>query len=211
MRKRVAAFVVLAVCSLAFILRMRNPVPTWWDEPVLRFFYGLQAGPLTWTVIITSWLGSVLVLGPLSVVLARRVVRSSRRDAWMLPLAGLGSSFVHLFLKIGFPRARPAIYPAVIQAPGEGTFPSGHAVNVTTFMIVAMLIARRQVPEHARKITIFGSIAIVWVSASRLYLQVHWPSDVLSGIVIGATYALLLELALHGRRATEPVSIAPGS
>jgi membrane-associated phospholipid phosphatase len=200
MRKRVTALVVLFVCAVLFAMRFRsNGGPTLGDEAVLRFFNGVVFVPATIVVKITSWLGSVLFIGPVSVLLACVIVRRSRADAFQLPLAGLGASFVHLFLKISVPRARPQLFPPIINAPGEGTFPSGHAVNVTAFAVTVVFVAMRHWPERARAIVVGSTILIAWVCATRLYLQVHWPSDMLSGVLIGGTWAMFLEVVLHAR------------
>jgi undecaprenyl-diphosphatase len=174
-----------------------NTGPTVGDEAVLRFFHGIVFEPLTSIVKLTSWLGSVFFVGPASVAYARWMVRRSRADAFQLPLAGLGASFVHLFLKILVPRPRPHLFAALVKAPGEGTFPSGHGVNITAFTVAAAFVAARYWPERTRTIAIVSTIVIAWVCATRLYLQVHWPSDVVSGVVIGATWALFLEVVLH--------------
>lgn len=201
MRKRLIALGVLFVCAVLFAIRFsKNNGPTIGDEAVLRFFDSIVSAPLTPIVKVTSWLGSVVFVGPSSVLLARRVVRRSRADAWLLPLAALGASFVHLFLKKTIPRPRPRLFAAIVDAPGEGTFPSGHAVNITAFALAASLVAARVWPERARTIAIVATTAIVWVCATRLYLQVHWPSDVVSGVVIGATWALFLEIVLRAPR-----------
>lgn len=201
MRKRLTALVVLLVCAVLFATRFRkNGGPMPGDEAVLRFFAGVVFEPMTTVVKVTSWLGSIVFVGPVSVLLARRVIRTSRADAFLLPVASIGASFVHLFLKITIPRERPKLFEAIIKAPGEGTFPSGHGVNITAFTIAVALVAARTWPERTRTIAIAAGVVIAWVTATRMYLQVHWPSDCLSGVVIGATWALFLEVVLHSRR-----------
>lgn len=198
MRTKAAVLAGLLVCAVLFAMRFRgNSSAMPGDEAGLRFFHGIVFAPLTTVVAITSWLGSVLVVGPASVLLARAVVRRSRADAFLLPLAGIAASVVHLALKITVPRARPKLFPAIVQAPGEGTFPSGHAVNISAFTIAVALTALRLWPERARLIAVVSTIVIAWVCATRLYLQVHWPSDVVSGVMIGAAWALFLDLVLQ--------------
>lgn len=90
MRKWVIALGVLFVCAVLFAIRFSNDSgPMLGDEAVLRFFDGIVSAPLTPIVNVTSWLGSVAFVGPTSVLVARRVVRRSRADAWQLPLAAL--------------------------------------------------------------------------------------------------------------------------
>jgi undecaprenyl-diphosphatase len=201
MRKKVGALVVLLACAALFAIRFARaggPMPG--DEAVLGFFHRIVFEPLTTLVKVTTWAGSVVFVGPASIVLARRIIRSSRADAFLLTVASIGASFVHLFLKIKLPRARPKLFDALVRAPGEGTFPSGHAVNITAFTVAVAFVAARTWPDKTTKIAVISALVIAWICATRLYLQVHWPSDMLSGVVIGAAWALLLEVVLHRRR-----------
>ncbi len=200
MRKRPAALIVCLVVALAFVLRMRNPAQLSIDAPGLRFFHGLENRFLTGMWNVVSWLGSIVVVGPLSIVLANRVVRWSRRDAWALVLSAIGASLVHSAIKMSLPRPRPRLFPMLGPHPGEGTFPSGHAVNVTATFLSLALVASRVWPRRARTIAYGAALVIAWVSLGRLYLQVHWPSDVLAGWFIGAAWALLVDVVVVGDR-----------
>jgi membrane-associated phospholipid phosphatase len=198
MTKRLAALIVCLVVAVAFVLRMRNPAELAMDAPGLRFFHALENRALTWNWNIASWLGSILFVGPLSIYLARRAVRWSRPDAWALVLSAIGASLVHSAIKMSLPRARPRLFPMLGLHPGEGTFPSGHAVNVTATFLSIALVASRVWPKHARQIAIASAFIIVWVGIGRLYLQVHWPSDVVAGWFIGAAWALLVDVVVVG-------------
>jgi membrane-associated phospholipid phosphatase len=208
MRNRLVALIASLLIATAFVLRMRNPAEVTFDAPVLHFLHGLQHGALTMNWKIASWLGSIILLGPLSIVLARRVIRLSRPDAWALVLSAIGASLVHSAIKMSLPRARPKLYPMLGLHPGEGTFPSGHAVNVTATLLSLTLVASRVWPQHARAIAMSSAFIVVWVGIGRLYLQVHWPSDVIAGWFIGAAWALLVDVVVIGaaRDATQPAA-----
>lgn len=200
MRKRLAALIVCLLVAVAFVLRMRDPAELSFDAPGLRFFHALENRFLTGTWNVLSWLGSIVVVGPLSIVLANRVVRSSRRDAWALVVSAIGASLVHSAIKMSLPRPRPQLFPMLGLHPGEGSFPSGHAVNVTAAFLSLALVSSRVWPRRARTIAYGAAFVIAWVSIGRLYLQVHWPSDVLAGWFIGAAWALLVDVVVVGDR-----------
>ncbi len=195
-KSHLVALIVLALIGVAFAARIRSGGFIPGDDRILRFFAGLEAfAPkvVTNVVKLTSWLGSVLFVGPLSIYLARKYIRRSRHVAYVLPIAAIGASFVHLFIKIGLPRLRPTLFAALVKAPGEGTFPSGHAVNSAAFAMAAWLAVERLAPRWSRAFGLVACVLVAWVGCTRLYLQVHWPSDVVGGFAIGAAWALLVD------------------
>lgn len=192
MRKRLLALIVCLVVAALLVVRAKNPAPFPLDEVVLRFLHRVEARGLTLLFNVTSWLGSIVLIGPLAIFVAYRIVRLSRRDAWAVLLTAFGATLVHTAIKMSLPRARPELFPALGLQPGEGTFPSGHAVNVTATFLALAWIARR----HGRTVYLPALTIIACVSLGRLYLQVHWPSDVVAGIVIGACWAIVVDLVL---------------
>lgn len=192
MRKRLVALIVCLAISVGFVLRMRDPSEPAFDAPILRALHAIEGRALTFVFNVTSWLGSIVVVGPLSILLARRIVATSRPRAWAIVISAIGASLVHTAIKMSLPRARPQLFPMLGLHPGEGTFPSGHAVNVTA-MFLAIALA-----WHRRWVIVLSAIVIPWVGIGRLYLQVHWPSDVLAGWFIGAAWALLVDVVVVG-------------
>lgn len=95
---------------------------------------------------------------------------------------------VHLFLKPGFARPRPfELYEGLellIAPPFGSSFPSGHAAS--SFAVASCLFAAN------RKLGGYALVIAAIISLSRIYLFVHFPSDVLAGAVIGALCALLM-------------------
>ena len=158
-------------------------------------------------------LGSVTVLG-IIVVLVCGLFFSFRRwrEALLLLLASGGGLVVTNILKDVFQRDRP---PAVLHAVRaiNASFPSGHAaLSATVFLTLGALIAhfaqRRRVRVYALTA---GVILSLLVGCSRVYLGVHWPTDVLAGWCVGAGWALLWwgvalawERISHRRLSTAP-------
>jgi undecaprenyl-diphosphatase len=108
-----------------------------------------------------------------------------------VPLAAYVSDTL---LKLLFHRARPAV--ALIALPQSYSFPSGHAmVAAATYLTIGLLLADRLATTRAKAlcVTLCALIAIA-IAGSRVYLGVHYLSDVVGGLVLGTA------LALVGRR-----------
>ncbi len=104
----------------------------------------------------------------------------------------VGASVLDVVLKLSFHRARPQIVPHLTQVD-TGSFPSGHAmISAATYLTVGALLVSSQSSRGARLYVLGLSVAItLLIGLSRLYLGVHWPSDVVAGWSAGAAWALL--------------------
>jgi undecaprenyl-diphosphatase len=111
-------------------------------------------------------------------------------SAMLLLVATAGGLLLDLVLKLRFDRPRPHVFEWGTNAVSS-SFPSGHAMSATiVYSTVAYLAARLQKRQWARWVTmILAAILIVLICTSRLYLGVHYPSDVLAGVVIGLAWA----------------------
>lgn len=133
---------------------------------------------------------AVLVLG----AVAFHLVRGERRLALLWLLVGLSTFALQSGLKAAFDRPRPALWPRLLSSPRDPSFPSGHAVAAATFYpLAALLIGRRRPVWRGAAWGTAAGLAL-WIGLGRLYLGVHWPSDVLAGWVLGA-----LQVALAAR------------
>jgi undecaprenyl-diphosphatase len=137
-------------------------------------------------------LGGHTLIGLMVLVVALYLAQHGRaRTALFVVLAvGLGIVFSHL-LKMGFDRPRPDLVPHRQQVY-TSSFPSGHSMGATlTFLTLAALLSR---VEKSRRTQLFLlSVAMgmsLMVGLSRVYLGVHWPTDVLGGWAMGTAWAL---------------------
>lgn len=135
---------------------------------------------------------------------------SKWRTALLVAASIGGGTLANLFLKAMFDRPRPDL--VVHQAEVfTSSFPSGHAMSsAITFLTLGALLARSHSRRRMRAFLILTAILLtVLVGLSRVYLGVHWPSDVLAGWAAGAAWALmvwLLARTLQRRRDIEPES-----
>jgi undecaprenyl-diphosphatase len=139
------------------------------------------------------------------------ILQGKRRTAAFVVVAVGGGMLVSQLTKLGFDRPRPDLVPHAMQVY-TASFPSGHAMlAAVTYLTLGALLARVQ-PRLRLKLYLIGLAATltVLVGFSRVYLGVHWPTDVLAGWTLGAGWALAcwaiaLGLQARGRiEATEP-------
>lgn len=181
----------------ALLLSLRNPAdlsdplgPGWVEEMVRDFTSFGSTGPL---VFIT--LAAVLYL-----LLLKKI-----RTALFLFVAVGGGQLISSLLKIGFDRARPDLVPHGMSVY-TGSFPSGHAMMAAvTYLTLAALLSRTATHRRQQVFLILAAILLtILVGASRVYLGVHWPSDVLGGWIAGSAWsALCWSLALLLQRRGE--------
>lgn len=107
-------------------------------------------------------------------------------------IAVAGGLLVSSALKSGFDRPRPDLVPhgAYVYTT---SFPSGHAMmSAVTFLTLGSVLARSQRRRRLKVYLILLALMItLGVGVSRVYLGVHWPTDVLAGWTVGASWALL--------------------
>ena len=113
-----------------------------------------------------------------------------KHSAILLAAATIGGIVLDGLLKIGFNRPRPQIFKWDTYAVSS-SFPSGHAMSsIIVYGTVAYLAARLQQNARSRILTMtLAALIILLICVSRLYLGVHYPSDVLAGLVIGLAWA----------------------
>jgi undecaprenyl-diphosphatase len=113
-----------------------------------------------------------------------------RYSAVLLLASTVGGVVLNSLLKMGFNRPRPQIFEWGTHAM-TSSFPSGHAMSsAIVYTTVAYLSARLQKRRWARWLTmIVALILVLLVSGSRVYLGVHYPSDVLAGVLVGLAWA----------------------
>lgn len=111
-------------------------------------------------------------------------------SALLLIVATGGGMLLDRMLKLTFDRPRPHIFMWGTHA-SMSSFPSGHAMSATiVYGTVAYLAARLQKHRLARWLTLLvAAVIILLIAASRVYLGVHYPSDVLAGSIIGLSWA----------------------
>lgn len=137
-----------------------------------------------------TWAGSLLVLLPLAIAFAWH---RWRQDSWRLvsfvPVALLMATAFAQASKYLVLRPRPELFPPLAAMPADASFPSAHAMQVSA-VVMAFLLRPGARPGVAAWLA--GATLITVVATSRVYLQLHFPSDVLTGIAAGVLLVLAL-------------------
>lgn len=143
-----------------------------------------------------SFLGSTYFLFILvSLILIIMIKRKNIKAIRLLLLSSLGSVVLNSILKEIFIRTRPLKYFLIEQ--GGYSFPSGHAmVSMSFYTTMAYLLSKNCEKGIKRNILwLFNFIIIAAIGFSRIYLGVHWPTDVLAGYILGyMVYYLITSL-----------------
>ena len=138
-------------------------------------------------------LGSVVVLTLITLATAVYLALANKRRAALFLLIAIGGGIVIGFaVKAGFERPRPDLVAHAAKV-FTASFPSGHSMMAAvTYLTLGTLLARVQ-PSRRLKLYLIGLAVLVslLVGISRVYLGVHWPSDVLGGWALGASWAML--------------------
>jgi len=172
------------------------------DQQVADWLHDHRSSQLTSLLRAVTALGSAWVLVPLAAVAAGYLlVWGSRRRAGLVALAIGGAEVLTLGLKAGFERQRP-FFADPLASESSFSFPSGHAtVSLALYGALAYVASRRLSSATARRIVLGGAAFVVLlIGFSRLYLGVHFLSDVLAGLSAGLAWLVLCILALDTRR-----------
>jgi undecaprenyl-diphosphatase len=145
-------------------------------------------------------LGGLGVLAAVTVFAAGYLALVGRTGAAALLLFSvLGGQLAVTAFKLGFDRPRPDLVPHG-AATYTASFPSGHAMMAAvTWLTLAAMVARTLPRRRLRVYVLAWAVAVcLAVGVSRVYLGVHWPSDVLAGWAGGAAWAIACLLLAHG-------------
>ena len=138
-------------------------------------------------------LGGVPVLSLISVIVVGylMIVHRTRMAALVL-VAAAGGTAISFSLKLLFERARPDLVPHHV-ATYTSSFPSSHAMmSAMIYLTLGALLARVQTHSGARVyIMAMALVLTLIVGTSRVYLGVHWPTDILAGWCVGSAWAML--------------------
>ena len=139
-------------------------------------------------------LGSTTILTLLTcIVILFSTLRRRFDFAAHMFLAVTGAGIFSLVLKNFFGRERPTLIEKIVQVKGH-SYPSGHSLGAAAVYITIAILACTLVSSRSLKIAIVSvaGTLVTMIGLSRIYLGVHFPTDVLAGLLLGTSWALLI-------------------
>jgi len=194
----VAGLLVSTGVGVVYALRLES-AGDWriglpWERTLMLAIHRTVPAAFDWLMLGLPWLGTNLTLLPIITLFSLWLWRRKARGelALQLIIVSLGSLIMNAALKHAFGRPRPDLWEHRGQYAWS-SYPSGHAiVCVSVFFTVALMLLRERGWRWP-----FAALTtlMVVVLYSRLYLGVHWPTDVIGGLLIGLVWLAATEHA----------------
>jgi len=198
-----AAFVVSLVAVVGLGLALQQAFvangATPFDARVTKWFVNHRTETLTSWMRALTWLGSTAVIVPVAlVVITALLVEHRVLLSVFLTVAVAGASLLSILAKQIVGRDRPPA-PLRLASVTSSSFPSGHATQAAATYLALAVIASLFVRQAWTRIAVWGTaiVIVAAVGASRVYLGVHWATDVLGGWFLGAVWVAGLTLAFR--------------
>lgn len=172
-----------------FDMSVRMKVHEFFSPQLTKFMQGM------------TFLGSIGFLTALfAVIVTVWLARGMKRPAVWLAIAVVGSVILDVSLKLSFHRTRPV--PFVGAVPLTYSFPSGHALSSFCFygVLAGLLCARIQSQTIRISVWTASAALVLAIGLSRIYLGVHYPTDVLAGYIAAAAWVSTLLFATRAKR-----------
>ena len=183
--------------ELAVLMRQESPLVLDVDQSIYRWAASMRSAPATRFFLAFTHLGGPTGLAILATIVAAVLfLRGERRRAFYIMFTGAAGGLINLGLKGMFERARPDLAEALRQAHGY-SFPSGHAMgSIVVLGALAYVVLHFRWPWRLRALLASLLLAsIVAVGISRVYLGVHWISDIAAGYAAGFMWLVIATLA----------------
>jgi undecaprenyl-diphosphatase len=155
------------------------------DLRIMDVIYRWRSPTLTRAMMVATNLGAAYPIAALVLMMVPPAWRKRRREVLALAIIFIVGVLIHSLLKGIILRPRPAISPLVEES--GYSFPSGHAMNAFVFYSAVAFLCYRLMKRKALSllVTLLAAGIVVLVGFSRVYLGVHYPSDVAGGYLVG--------------------------
>ena len=202
----------LPALALAFTVRQESHVVVAFDQEVIRVATDVtRAAGLTHGLVLVQEVTKPVVVYALATVVVVRVWRVHRlptRALWAFTTTMVTWTLGAL-AKLVVRRTRPVVVDPVSHASGY-SFPSGHALNATTAAATLLILLRPLLSPTSRRAGVaLGAALVIVVAADRVLLGVHFPSDVVAGVLLGLALTLSSWIGFGGAVAVAAAAEPP--
>jgi undecaprenyl-diphosphatase len=170
------------------------------DLNAVRDVVAERSGIVTQEARVVTWAGSAFLLVPLALIICLALGRAGlRREALAIAFSLGGAMLIAAWVKLLVSRPRPPVKH--LQAVTGWSLPSGHATQASAFWfsLVLALHTAGAPPTITSVAGWFALLIVLVVATSRVYLGVHYPSDVAAGVLLGTGWALYVSRSLQQR------------
>ncbi len=184
-------YIVLLIClvSASLFLFIAHTIQTgaikFFDEPIIHAVQGLESTGLTLLFKTFTWIGSTYVVAPLTVIAFSLLyfIYQRRGEAFLFVALIVITVIANGLLKQFFKRERPEIY-RIIDAGGL-SFPSGHTMMAFSMYTIIAYVLWRNMKSRTHQIVLISAVTFMigMIAVSRIYLGVHFPSDIMGGMM----------------------------
>ncbi len=189
--------IILAVGAfIALTLSMHKGYLAQFDENVLHWFHKRKNRTLDGFFSSITWLGSLWILLPLYIVLILTFSHYFENVEKFLGIGFWGAFLTTYVLKFVFNRKRPYFFPIINELPIDPSFPSAHTSQIVTFTLLFWFINYN---GGSLFDTLFTGVLLFiasGVALSRMYLQVHFPTDVFAGTLVAIVWSSIAILVI---------------
>lgn len=181
----------LLMLSLAEIhTKVATPVAGRFDTGLEDAIHGLTSPPMTRAMRTVTWAGSPGLMIPMLAIAALWFRwKGHGRSALLMLLSTVGAFLLSVILKLHFRRMRPQ-WPWALMHEESYSFPSGHSVIAVVLYGTLLYLGMRHLTGRWQRTTAVASaiVLIAAIGCSRIYLGVHYPSDVAAGYLVGVVW-----------------------
>ncbi len=173
-----------------------------WDIPILQAVHTMSDPDWAPFVYILSKFGVFWGVFPIATLVALLLVHLRRwRSLTYLAFTLLGNIAINRTAKMVFQRERPSLWEMFVHKL-DYAFPSGHAMS--SMSLVAVLVILTLGSRWCWWVLVAGSVFITVIAWTRLYLGVHFPSDILAGWMLSLAWAIGVSLLIHPQETSNP-------
>jgi undecaprenyl-diphosphatase len=189
---------VLAIVCLVLFFGLTTAVlagvADTWDRTLMLALAARREPWLTWWMKLLSVAGSGLIEIPLALLLILGLALRKRKvEAWWYAAAALSGWALSGLAKLAVHRPRPHIIPRLMHGAGWFSYPSGHSMLAPIIFGLGIIVWAAPWPSPAlrRAALVLAALFALSIGFSRVYLGVHYPSDVLGGLLLGTAWSAL--------------------